>query len=99
MMVNQFFSQPWLLRFAGAFFAGTLSVAMAAPPTADYKQGSNITLEAPGLPSGAQLALIPGGPYLETSTALKNPVLALAVSGRNAYAAAGNSGLLVFDLS
>lgn len=72
---------------------------MAAPPTADYKQGSNITLEAPGLPSGAQLALIPGGPYLETSTALKNPVLALAVSGRNAYAAAGNSGLLVFDLS
>lgn len=99
MMVTQFLSQPWLLRLAGAFFAGTLSVAMAEPPTADYRQGSTVTLEAPGLPPGAQLALIPGDPYLKTSTALKTPALALAVDGNHAYAAAGDSGLLVFDLA
>lgn len=99
MMLNQFSLQPWLLRLAGAFLAGTLSVAVAAPPTADYKQGSKVTIKASGLPAGSQLALIPGGPYLKTGTALKNPVLALAINGSNAYAAAGKSGLLVFGLA
>lgn len=53
----------------------------------------------PGFPLGTQFALIPGGPYLKTSTALNTPALSIVSDGRHAYAAAGDNGLLVFDLA
>lgn len=98
-MDNQFSLQPWMLRLTGIFLATALSVAMADQPTADYKQGSNLALEASGLPAGAQLALIPGDPYARFSAAVKTPLLDIALHGNQAYAAAGSSGLLIFELA
>ncbi len=70
----------------------------ATHPTIDHKQGGRVSINAPGLPLGAQFALIPGGPYLKTSTALNTPALSIVRDGRHAYVAAGDKGLLVFDL-
>ena len=97
----QAFSRRWLKQIAAALFAGALSTATAAvaPQAIDHKQGGSVAINASGLPVGAQFALMPGGPYLQSSTALKNPVLATASDGRHAYVATGGSGLLVFDLS
>lgn len=94
------FSQLLLKQLAGALFAAGLSaIAAAAPPTIDHKQGGSVSVAAPGLPPGAQLTLIPGGPYLKTSTALKTPAQSIVQDGRHAYVAAGDGGLLIFDLA
>ena len=75
------------------------ATAAAIPPTVDHKQGGSVSINAPGLPLGAQLALIPGGPYLKTSTALNTPALSVVNDGHHAYVAAGDNGLLIFDLA
>lgn len=75
------------------------ATAAATPPTVDHKQGGSVSINAPGLPPGAQFALIPGGPYLKTGAALKTPALSIVSDGHHAYVAAGDSGLLVFDLA
>ena len=87
-------------RITGALLAGTMSFAAAATlPTVNHKQGGSVSINAPGLPYGANLALIPGEPYLKTSTALASPALSIVNGGRHAYVAAGDSGLLIFDLA
>ncbi len=92
--------QLFLNQLAGVLFAGMLSTATAAaPPTVDYKQGGSVLINAPGSPLGAQLALIPGGPYLKTSTALKAPALSMVSDGHHIYVAAGDSGLLIFNIA
>lgn len=95
------FFQIFLKQLTGALLAGALSTATAtvAPPTIDYKQGGRVSINAPDLPLGAQFALIPGGPYFKTSTALNTPALSLVRDGRHAYVAAGDNGLLVLDLA
>jgi len=95
------FFKIFLKQLAGALLAGALSTATAAaaPPTIDHKQGGRVSINVPGLPLDAQFALIPGGPYLKTSTALNTPALSIVRDGRHAYVAAGGNGLLVFDLA
>ena len=95
------FFQSFLKQLTGALFVGALSTATAAatPPTVDHKQGGSISITAPSLPLGAQLALIPGEPYLKIQAALKTPALSMVSDGQHAYIAAGDNGLLVFDLA
>ena len=95
------FFQLFLKQLAGALFVGILSTATAAvtPPTVDHKQGGSVSINAPGLPLGAQFVLAPGGPYLKTSTALNTPALSIVRNGHHAYVAAGDNGLMVFDLA
>ena len=78
-----------------------LSTAAAAviPPTVDHKQGGSVSITVPNLPLGSQLAMIPGEPYLKTQTALKAPALSVVSNEQHAYVAAGDNGLLVFDLA
>lgn len=71
----------------------------AIPPAIDYKHGGRVSIFPPGLPVNAQLALIPGGPYLKSSVALQTPALSVASAGRYAFVAAGDSGLQIFDLA
>jgi len=88
------------MRLIGALCAATLSCSIAAaPPTIDSKRGGSAVIAAPGLLAGAQLALIPGGPYLKSSVALQSPASAVTSAGHFAFVAAGAEGLQVFDIS
>lgn len=93
------FPGVFLLRLACAALACALSVAvLAAPPEVDHKLGGSAFIEARGLPSGAQLALAPGGSYVQYGTALGGAAQAIAVRDRLAYVASGNS-FLIFGLA
>ncbi len=95
------FFQVFLKQFVGILLAGALSTAatVIASPTIDHKQGGSVSINVADFPIGTQFALIPGGPYLKTSTTLNTPALSIVRDGRHAYVAAGDNGLLVFDLA
>jgi hypothetical protein len=87
-------------RLFGLWLAVFLPVAMASPqPILDHKKGGSVAFALPGLPPGAQLALIPDGPYQRTKVVLPTPVLALVNQGGYAFVAAGEGGLQIFDLA
>ncbi|MEW6314110.1 MAG: hypothetical protein AB1513_08750 [Pseudomonadota bacterium] len=86
-------------RLFALFGALLPAFAIAAPANIDYRQGGSVTLPAPSAPATAQFALIPGGPYLKSEITLKNPALALESDGHYIYAAAGDSGLLILDIT
>ncbi len=72
-------------------------VALADTPAINHKLGGSASIPA-HLPQSAQYTLVPGGPYLQSSTPLKSPVQAMAVQDSHAYVAAGDT-LLVFALA
>lgn len=89
----------FLLRFACAAFIGMLSAAVwAETPTINHKLGGSASIRMRGLSPGVQLALMPGGPYLQSGVALKGPAQSITVVGDRAYIASGGS-LLVFGLA
>ncbi|MDH4284374.1 MAG: hypothetical protein OEV35_03560, partial [Gallionellaceae bacterium] len=76
-----------------------LSVAaLADTPAINHKLGGSVSIPARGLPQGAQYALVPGGPYLQSSIPLKSSLQAMAVQDNHAYIAAGDT-LLIFGLA
>ncbi len=95
------FVQAFFKCSIGILLAGTLpSVATAvAAPAINHKLGGSISINVTGLPGDTQFALIPGGPYLKSTTTLKTPALSIVRDKRHAYVAAGDNGLLVFELA
>ncbi|MBI3903760.1 MAG: hypothetical protein HY306_12600 [Nitrosomonadales bacterium] len=89
-----------LKQLVGALCAGLLfSAANAAPPTIDHKRGGSVSITVAAIPAGMQLALVPGGPYSSSIAAMQTAVLSLASDEHHAYVAAGDGGLLVFELA
>ena len=88
-----------LLQLACGALACLLSVAaFAAPPVIDHKLGGSVSIQARGLPSGAQFALTPGGPYLQFGAALKGSAQSITIGGGHAYVAVADS-LLIYSLA
>lgn len=94
-----FLSGIFLLRFVCVALLGMFSAAVLAEmPSINHKLGGSASIRMGGLLPGAQLALIPGGPYLQFGAALNGVARSIAVVGGHAYVASGGS-LLVFGLT
>lgn len=88
-----------LPKIAAVIFLCLLPVTVHADTTTiNHKLGGTVSIPAHGLSKGAQYALVPGSPYLQSSVALKNSTRAIAIQDNHAYIASGNI-LLVFGLT